>query len=154
MAAPRKTPTETTLRRWYRKGMTFQEMSDRWFVESGGIRVTKQGMYMACDRYGFGRRNVRSGLPWKPNAEHTGMHDHCMAMHYQSRNKGKKLPERTEDALNGWLRTLEKQDAVLAYKPNTIQGWYHVKRLPGEKGIFRIPKERARKVVPINRKTA
>jgi len=152
MGAPRKGPDETTLRRWFNQRnpkLTYQQMADRWNADEAHEKITKDAIAVAISRMGIGRRQVPSDLPWKVRPEHTAMHDHCMLMHYQSRAKGKKLAPSAETSVNGWLRTLEKEDAVVAYRPDTIQGWYHVKRRPGETGIIRQP---SAKVVPIDRR--
>lgn len=152
MGAPRKGPDETTLRRWFNQRnpkLTYQDMADRWNADPAHEPIKKAAIATAIMRYEIGRRQVASDLPWKVRPEHTAMHDHCMLMHWASRQKGKKLKARQEAAVNGWLRKLNEEGAVIAYRPNTIQGWWHVKRKPGETGVIRQPPA---KVVSIDRR--
>lgn len=152
MAAPRKLPDETVLERWYlREKLTYREMAERWANTPGGHTCTPAAFGAACTGADwFVPRNMKHAgtdhFPWtNVRAEHTDMHDAQMLRLYGRREAGEKLAHRLERDLKSWLRTLYDENAVIAYKPNTNQGWWHVKKERQDVGIVRWPAEYRRR---------
>lgn len=149
MAAPRKLPDETVLERWYlREKLTYKAMAERWANTEGGHACSAAAFSAACHNAPwFEPRVMKHGgtdhFPWtNVRPEHNDMHDAQMLRLYGRRKAGEKLAHRLERDLKSWLRTLFDENAVIAYKPNTNQGWWHVKKEPVDgSGIVRIPEE-------------
>jgi hypothetical protein len=154
----RATPDVAVLKHWYYvEKLTYQEMADRWYDETG-VQLTFQAFGNACKRYGFEPRSVKhSGgdlIPWSPILpDHTGKYIHVRLINEDARRKGKKFDEKETQRMNAWLQGLHDDNAVIAYRPDTIKGWWRVEREPGDTDIIRMPAEsEMRREVPKNRK--
>lgn len=148
MAAPRKLPDETVLKRWYlREKLTYREMAERWANTDGGSSVTAAAFSAACHgAEWFVPRNRRHAgtdhFPWlNVRPEHSDLHDAQMLRLYGRVQVGDKLTAQCDRDLKSWLRTLHDEKSVIAYKVNTNKGWWHVKRETGDVGIVRWPDE-------------
>lgn len=148
MAAPRKLPDETVLKRWYlREKLTYKAMAERWANDPAGHRVTPAAFSAACHGADWfvPRNRSHAGsdhFPWlNVRPEHNDLHDAQMLRLYGRVQAGDKLTEACDEDLKSWLRTLHDKGAVVAYKVNTNQGWWHVKRESDDTGIVRWPEE-------------
>lgn len=149
MAAPRKLPDETVLERWYlREKLTYKAMAERWANTPGGHSVSAAAFSAACHGAEWFEPRNRSHVgteywPWlNVRPEHNDEHDAQMLRLYGRRKAGdKSIKPRYVAALNAWLRGLYDENAVIAYKPNTNQGWWHVKKEAGDVDIVRWPEE-------------
>lgn len=153
MAAPRKLPDETVLEQWYlHEKLSYKAMAERWATTPGGRTCTPAAFGAACQEAEWFVPRVMKHVgtdhfPWtNVRPEHNDMHDAQMLRLYGRQKAGAKLPTRLKRDLDYWLRTLYDEKSVIAYKPNTNQGWWHVKRERSDEGVVRWPAEYRQRV--------
>jgi hypothetical protein len=79
-------------------------------------------------------------IPWRVKREHASLHA-AKCLRWESRRRaGEELPELAERKLDGFLRRLEAEDAVVHYEPASAEGWWLVPRRDGvDEDIIRDP---------------
>ena len=127
-----KVQNETELLRWFEQGKTYAEMK-RLYWEKYNLEV---GISMFANfrrRRGLDLRIARDSelIPWAVKPEHAHHHSVHMLRIEARRRAGLPLTPRQEETLEGFLRTLEDEDAVVHYDPDTEQGFFRVSRRPG-----------------------
>lgn len=128
MPTERWLPDKNTLTKWHEAGLSYPEMADRWFEESG-VRKTPAAFGQACRREGL-FRNLKHDvwLPRNMRPEHQKAYDSEMIRRWSAREQGKKFSAIEDQRINGWLQNLRDADAILWYDADTQQGWWPVKR--------------------------
>ena len=143
MARKSRTPDVTWLRNAARRGLTQQQMVDRWEQESG-IRVSRSAIGMAMKRNGVESATHRPRyadlLPWQVLEAHK-YHRHARLLRLESRRRaGRPLTPRELQWLTTWLDELDMRMAVVTYDPQTEEGFHWVRREPRDQGdIVRQP---------------
>ena len=129
MAAPRKVPDKTTLARWKRQGLSQQEMADKVFEETGE-HISRATIAGAMVRYGLSEEKPRYNdvLPWRVRMEHISAYPARMLRLLGKRNNGVELNPQEERKLNSWIRKMQAENAVVAYDPDSAQGFFYVER--------------------------
>lgn len=135
MAPPRVIPPGHELKRMVDRGMTHQEIADHVF-RATGTRVTRGAVSAAISRANLSKpaNRYEECLPWTVKVEH--------AKHYAARMLrllGRRLSAvdlSPEDAkrLDSWLATLKTNHAVVAYAPETAEGFFYVNADEGDSG--------------------
>lgn len=151
MGRARRMPPDHLLRQWFEAGLSYQEMADRWAAHPEGDRATRMGMQNRCHNAPWFKprqlRHMGTDLcPWTNiRPEHQDMYDIQMLRKESARRLGKQHPPEVVAALNAWLQILRAEDTVIAYKRDTQQGWWRVKRRHTDVDIVRWPPEYRRK---------
>lgn len=146
MPAERRMPDKETLTKWILdEGLSRQQIVDRVFEQTGET-VTPQAVTMAARRYQIPRQSNRYEdlLPWHVRQEHAHVKEAILLRRLGRRKAG--LTNRPEDEkwLDGWLaEMLKKGRPVVAYYPDTEQGFWYVPRVKedgaGEYDVIRRP---------------
>lgn len=145
MPAERHMPDRETLTKWLLdEGLTRQQVVDRVY-EQTGEKVGLTAVTMAARRYGIPRRSNRYEdlLPWRIRTEHANAKEAILLRSLGRRKAGLELRPEDERWLNGWLKELEVKKAVVAYFPETEEGFWYVPRVAedgdGEYAVIRRP---------------
>lgn len=147
MAPPRRRPDDATLKRWFEDGWSYQHMADYWAAQPEGHKLTPQAFMRACYKADWyvprqARHMGTDLLPWTDiRAEHMDMYEVQMLRRESLRRAGHQFPKHDYEIqrLNAWLQGLRDEDAVIAYKRDTQQGWWRVKRKHTDQDIVRLP---------------
>lgn len=141
MPNARKRPHIERIVDWKDQGLTYQDMADKWFEESG-IRVAPNTFRMALARAGrtvAPRRKFEDLIPWQPIWAGHNMDYNLQRLRWLGRRRnGEQLPEDVEGRLNKWLRELaelrdeEGNACSLAYDYESEHGFYFLPREPGD----------------------
>ena len=127
MPPTRVIPDATTLRRLVREGKTHQDIADMVY-QTTGQPVTRGAVSSAISRAGLstpGKRYERT-LPWRVKVEHSKHYAARMLRLLGRRLEGLPLHETDEARLDSWLARLEAEHAVVAYVPETEDGFYYM----------------------------
>lgn len=130
----RKVPDKNTLQRWHDAGMTHQAMADRVLAETGE-RVSRAAISMALQRYNITteqKARYRDEVPWHVRVEHLRAYPVRMLRLLGRRRSGEPMADDLSARLDGWLRQLEESNAVVAYDPDSDQGFFYVPREDGD----------------------
>jgi hypothetical protein len=130
----RKVPDKTTLARWAREGMTHQQMADRTREETGE-NVSRAAISMAMQRYGLStgmKPRYIEEIPWKVRIEHLRAYPVRMLRLLGRRRAGEQMDDEANDRLDRWLDHVASLDAVVAYDPDSDQGFFYVARNSGD----------------------
>lgn len=130
----RQTPPDTWLRERYREGLTYQEMCDLWFDETG-IRVNRSAMSAAISRAGLGggrRARYSSTIPWTVHGEDLGAPE-AVALRILGRiEAGVPVTAKDQRRLATMRRRLEMAgNPVISYvESGPHRGWHWLERVP------------------------
>lgn len=139
-----KIQDEGEVLRWFEKGWTYQQMREK-YREKYGIETSLSLWSSFRKRHGLPRRIERNEdmIPWAVKPEHR--HRHAAAMLRTANRLNKSLPvgESALRAYRTWIVSLEEQDAVVHYDPDTEEGFFYVPRRPNiDKGLIREPERK------------
>lgn len=113
-------------------------------LEQDHLQVTPNSISMWRKRHGYPPLKLagpKALLPWAIKSEHVTLHWAAMLRAEERLRDGRKLTELTEKRLKSFKQTLEENDAVVHYDPDTVQGWFFVPRRHGiDKDLIRDPK--------------
>lgn len=131
MPAHRLAPDATTLRLWLNEGLTHQEIADRQ-TSLTGERVSRSTISAAVSRLGLSKQAPRydEELPWRVKVQHIKAYPARMLRLLGKRRSGVALTEDESKRLDAWLQLLSDNDAVVAYAPDSEEGFVYVARNP------------------------
>lgn len=129
MAAPSKVQDFQEVERWMEEGKTYKWMVEQ-YREKYNIETSISMWAGIRHRQGYARRIVRNDdmIPWEVKEEHRYAHAINMLRAEARRREGAQLSHHMETMLEGWLRTLRRDDLVVDYQPDTPEGWRLVPR--------------------------
>lgn len=143
MAPPRLVPDKTTLERWIREGLTHEQMADRVYRETGH-RISRSSISAAISRLDLSKPAPRyhREIPWTVKVQHLKAYPVRMLRLLGRRRNGGTLTEVENHRLDSWLNQLDENRAVVAYDPDSEDGFFYVARRRGERRDLPIRKER------------
>lgn len=133
MAPRTRTPGKEWLTDRIAEGRTDREMAELWFQQSGEL-VTPQAINKKVRTFDL-RERVESYddlIPWTVKAEHAGHYLHKLLYAEGHVRRGKPITERWSTSLKNFKDRLQREDAVVAYLPDSPDGFYLVKRRSGD----------------------
>lgn len=109
------------------RGMSYPEIVD-WIEKYHGVRVSRMSVASAFSRAGKSSPRPRYDkyLPWKVKAEHGQHYAAKMLRNMGRRAAGLPLRPDQEARLDAWLQRLIEEHAVVAYAPETEEGFHYV----------------------------
>ena len=134
-------PSATELRQLAESGMTQAQIVEHVF-EQTGQRVTRAAVSAALNRAGAGKEVVRYDdmIPWTVRQEHNKHYHVRMLRLAAQRKRGVQLNAENAQKLESWIRRyIDGQDAVVTYVPDSEDGFYLVRRRPGDGEFIRPP---------------
>ncbi|NUK43204.1 hypothetical protein HRW13_20545 [Streptomyces lunaelactis] len=138
-----KIQDKTEVLRWFREKRTYL-----WMVEQYKTKyniTTTEPMWAAFRRReGIDRRNTRSDnlLPWKLKEEHRHLYPAMMLRTEGRLRAGKTVAETKAKKLASWKQSLEQDNLVVHYDPDTEEGFFYVPREQQDTDLIREPKEK------------
>lgn len=139
MAPPRYLPSDSKLKQLNRT-MTHQQIAD-WVYRETGHKVARSTVSAALSRMGeTDRVRYDDVIPWRVRVAHTNHYALMMLRYYARRKHELEITTDQSERLDSWLAKLKDMNAVVAYVPDSEDGFYYVPRLPEDKrGIIRQP---------------
>lgn len=133
MAPPRLLPSDSILASWREEGLTLRQIQER-IRETTGNTVSIGSIGAALSRAGLTNRvRYDDVIPWSPiKAEHNNHYAVAMLRALARRRAGLTLTRDQIDRLDTWLRRLDLEQAVVAYRYDSPDGFYYVHRNPGD----------------------
>ena len=136
MAPPRFLPSDSVLKKWLDEGLTHKQIQAR-IKEQDGVEVALGTISAAISRAGLSNPVRYPTIPWHPiRADHQNAYPLLMLRYLGRRELGEEMTAEQNRRLDAWIERLEKENACVAYRPDSEQGWYYVRRRPGD-GITR-----------------
>tara|TARA_B100000214_G_scaffold288090_1_gene217665 strand:+ start:430 stop:819 length:390 start_codon:yes stop_codon:yes gene_type:complete len=112
------------------RGMTHQEIADK-VSEDTGERVNRSSVSAALSRAGLTDRvRYDEVIPFQVRAVHNYHYALTMLRVHARLEAGLEVPEDQVDRYESWKAKLEDNDAVVAYVPDTEDGFHYVHREP------------------------
>lgn len=146
MPTPRLIPDRTELRRLVETdGLTHAQIADLVY-ERTGHRVTRGAVSSAISRAGLSSPMNRytDHLPWRVKIEHSKHYAARMLRLLGRRDSGDELSEADSARLDGWLNRIHSEGVVVAYAPDTEEGFYYVPKPKGFRGKVPILQQEVR----------
>lgn len=127
MPVPRLIPDSTELRRLVASGKTHAEIADMVY-ERTGQRVTRGAVSSAISRAGLSSpaNRYKDQLPWRVRIEHSKHYAARMLRLLGRREGGEELSEADDSRLDAWLDRLASEKVIVAYAPDTDEGFFYV----------------------------
>ena len=139
-----KVPDKNTLARWAAESLTHQQMADRVY-EQTGERVTRAAISMALQRHGLTnnyRHRWHEEIPWRVQVEHLRAYPVRMLRLLGRRRAGEPIAKDAEYRLDIWLRKVREENVVVAYDPDSDEGFVYVRRLPSDPADLPVRRQR------------
>lgn len=149
MGAPSKVQDFAEVKTWIEEGKTYKWMVEE-YLRKYNIQTSISMWAGIRHRHGFERRIVRNDdlIPWEIKEEHRYAHPISMLRAEARRRAGNELSRHMESMLDGFLRTLERDDLVVDYQRDAEQGWHLVPRRVGvDADLIREPERKTTKRV-------
>lgn len=134
MPAPRRLPSSDVLRADRQKGLTYEEIGEKYGVTKGAVYLQLRDAKISKPRPDHSKY-----IPWTVKTEHAQARPNGMLRLYSRREQGEKLPAVKERMLDKWLEEVKAADVVVCYNremaPNPASptgGWYYSKRRPSD----------------------
>lgn len=145
MPTPRLIPDSTELRRLVREGKTHAEIAEL-VHERTGQHVTRGAVSAAISRAGLSTPAHRYSdhLPWRVKIEHSKHYAARMLRLLGRRDNGEELTELDGQRLDSWLQKIEAEKVVVAYAPDTDEGFFYVPRPRGHRSAVPIVRQEVR----------
>lgn len=127
MPPTRIIPDATHLRHLVASGHTHQEIADMVYRETGQ-RVTRGAVSSAISRAGLSTPTARykEFLPWRVKIEHSKHYAARMLRLLGRRESGEPLHPDDAARLEAWLARIAEEKAVVAYVPETDEGFHYM----------------------------
>lgn len=109
------------------QGKTYKEIA-AWVSETTGEHVSPTSIGSALSRAGAtkARPRYKDHLPWVVHQEHISHYAARMLRALGRRDAGLPLSEMDNQRLDAWLEKLKQEHAVVAYVPDSEDGFYYV----------------------------
>ena len=131
----RKVPDKNTLQRWVDAGMTHQEMAEE-IERQTGEPITRSAVSQALQRENISPQveapRYSEEIPWRVLTAHLYAYPVRMLRLLGRRRRNGQLSPREMSKLDSWLAKLEADNLVVAYDPDTVEGFFYVDREPGD----------------------
>lgn len=141
MAAPSKIQDEAEVVRWIEEGQTYRWMQEQ-YLKKYDLEVSITMFSNFRRRRGLEPRYVRDDelIPWKVEPEHRFAYPLQMLRAEARRRAGHEASDLERETLEGFKRTLERENAVVHYEPSTEQGFFLVeRRIDIDHDMIRVP---------------
>lgn len=139
----RKIQDAGEVRRWIAEGRTYKWMAEE-YARKYNIDISPSAFSEFRKREGIDGRNVRNDdlIPWAVKPEHRWAYQVQMLRAAARSRAGMEMSPVSAGHLEVFLRSLEENNAVVHYEPETEQGFFYVPREPGDRDIIRKPKHK------------
>lgn len=106
--------------------MTHQQIAD-WVELNLGFKVSRGSVASALSRAGKTHQvRYETHLPWRVRTPHATLRPAAMLRLMARRDSGQPISPENAKALDSWLRRLKDEHAVVAYVPESEEGFFYV----------------------------
>lgn len=141
MPAHRVLPSDYLLQRMVEQGMTHQQIADK-ISKDTGHRVGRSAVSAALSRAGLtDRKRYTDTIPWRVKLAHQNNATIWMLRIGHRMANGGRVSASELERFTAWKAKLDAADAVITYLPDTEEGFYWVRRQPGDHELIRPPKK-------------
>ena len=136
MAPPRFVPSDQILEKWLDEGLTHKQIQAR-IKEQDGYEVALGTISAAISRAGLTSMNrFKDLIPSPVREDHQGAYPLVMLRLLGRRQQGEELTQDQADRLDSWTARLDREDACVAYRHDSADGWVYVKRRKQDQGKY------------------
>lgn len=127
MSAPRQLPEMSRMERWKREGLTYRQMAERHFEETG-IRVTDRAFSAAFSRAGKSGESkpLARTVPWRVRTDHHSSYPLTMLRALGRRLRNEPLRPGVDEELNQWLKKLRARGLIVGYDSRSDAGFHYI----------------------------
>lgn len=138
-----KIVNEQEVLRWFEEERTYAWMSQQ-YLEKYNLVMTPSAWGNFRRRRGLPRRITRDDalIPWLVKEEHRWAYDLTMLRTEARQRAGFELTEDAAKRVESWKEMLEEQGAVVHYDPDTEEGFFLIKREPGDHDLIHEPERK------------
>lgn len=143
MPARRLTPPKNELIRMLDAGMTHGEIAEAWSKKTGET-VKRSSVSVAAHRYGLTepRHRYTEEIPWRLSGKDLRAYPVRMLRLLGRRRMGESLEIVETKRLDSWLALLQRENAVVAFDPDSSPSVFYTDREPGDDPNIPIRKQR------------
>lgn len=107
--------------------MTHKQIAE-WVRVQTGVPVATSTVSVALQRAGFAEpaKKYEKHLPWQIHSVHSHHYAARMLRVMARRDSGQQVAEANLQRLDSWLGTLKNMHAVVAYVPESEEGFFYV----------------------------
>lgn len=133
MANRKVTPSKNDLERYLERGLTHQQIAEEWEKETGE-KVARSSISVACHRYGLSdaRHRYTDTIPWKLRGDDLKAYPVRMLRLLGRRRLGELLTDEEARRLDSWLALLDRENAVVAWDPDSEPAVFYTDREPAD----------------------
>lgn len=131
MPARKATPTKNDLERYLEQGLTHEQIVEEHYRKTGE-RVARSSVSVAISRYGLSEARHRhtETIPWKLTGKDLRAYPIRMLRLLGRRRSGEKLSPEETRRLDSWLTILDRENAVVAWDPDSTPSIFYTDREP------------------------
>lgn len=108
------------------QGLTHQQIAE-WVELNTGVKVSAGSVASALSRAGKTKPvRYEKHLPWRVKEKHAMAYQASMLRVMGRRDAGQPISVENARALDSWLRRLTESHAVVAYVPESEEGFFYV----------------------------
>ncbi|MER5632178.1 hypothetical protein [Streptomyces nitrosporeus] len=143
MPAHSKIVDEEEVRKWLQEKKTYKWMVE-YYRDVYKIETTISMWANYRRRHRLQRRITRDDdlIPWHVEKQHRWRYDLVMLRLEARLREGQELTAREAQRLSSWRASLEEENAVVHYDPETADGFFLVPRTSEDTDIIRQPAEK------------
>jgi hypothetical protein len=128
-------PPNSWLKARLTEGTTYREIAERWNLEQGGQVTTTNAIKTLVSRQGLATRanRYRKWIPWHVRDKHLA-HYHVKLLRLVARTESeppRPISGPEQRMVDLWLKRMGT-DKVVAYDPDTEEGFFVTPRLPAD----------------------
>lgn len=133
MPAQRLVPDDRTLAAWVAEGLTHAQIAQR-ILDTTGHRVARSTVSVALHRAGLAedRPRFKDTIPWRLRGTDLKAYPIRMLRLLGKRRAGMDLNAEENKRLDSWLRTMDEENAVVAYDPDVTPSIFYIDRQPND----------------------
>ena len=134
MARPRILPDTATLIHWVEdEGLTHEQIAERIF-ETTGQKPARATVSVAIARAGKSepRKRFKEEIPWRLKGADIKAYPIRMLRLLGHRRAGDDLTDEENKRLDSWLETMERENAVVAWDPDSTPSVFYTDRQEGD----------------------
>lgn len=143
MPARRIVPDNNTLARWVEEGLTHEQIAQR-ILEETGENVARSTVSVALHRAGLtdNRASFKEEIPWRLRGKDLKAYPIRMLRLLGKRRQGLELNEDENRRLDSWLATMDAENAVVAWDPDSTPSIFYTDRQPEDPTDIPIHRQR------------
>jgi len=131
MPTRKATPSKVELERYLEQGLTHEQIVEEHYRKTGE-RVARSSISVAISRYGLSetRHRYTDTIPWRLSGKDLRAYPIRMLRLLGRRRAGEQLTPDEDRRLQSWLAILDRENAVVAWGPDSTPSVFYTDREP------------------------